>query len=356
MTAPLVADTLPDAAVAATPLAAGAAAAIQVDRLSKKYPRPWFTGSSGAARPALDDVSFRIEAGEMVGLLGPNGAGKTTLLKSIATMVTPSSGRVLLHGCDTHAEASRARAMLGLVTSDERSFYWRLSGRQNLQFFAALYGVPRREVNGRIETLLGVLGLTEAGDRLFHAYSSGMKQKMAIARGLLAQPRVVLYDEPTRALDPLSAQNIRRWILDNRNAHGQTTHLIATNQLHEAEQLCDRVLIIDRGRLIAFDRIERLRRLYSRVEIHVVTCRGLSLALDARPENGLLKVEAAAPAEPGATTLRLSVAPQSGGLSVALAALLRMGGTIVRCDAHEPSLDEIFCSLLATAADEGGHQ
>ena len=147
---------------------------------------------------ALERVSFAIEEGETVALLGPNGAGKTTLLKIIATLLYVSSGRVLIHGHDVTGDPLRARRLIGLVTSDERSFYWRLTGRQNLAFFAALYRLPARTLADRVADLLDVTGLTEAADRSFHTYSSGMKQRLAIARGFLADPRIVMYDEPTR--------------------------------------------------------------------------------------------------------------------------------------------------------------
>jgi ABC-2 type transport system ATP-binding protein len=238
-------------------------AAIVVDNVSKNY-AGWrlFGGGSqsrSAGTAAISGVSFTIQEGETVGLLGPNGAGKTTLLKIIATLLYVSSGRVLLHGRDSIEDPRRARRLIGLVTSDERSFYWRLTGRQNLAFFAALYGLSRHTIDAKVAQLLEVTRLADTADRHFHSYSSGMKQRLAIARGFLADPRIVLYDEPTRSLDPLNAQAIRRWIREVQERSPLTTHLIATNQLREAEELCDRLIIINHGTVVACGTVAQIR-------------------------------------------------------------------------------------------------
>jgi len=313
--------------------------------------------------PALRDISFTVGEGETVGLLGPNGAGKTTLLKIIGSLLYPSSGRVLIHGVDPVKEPLRSRSLMGLVTCDERSFYWRLSGRQNLHFFATLYGIPRARLNRRLEELLEILELAGAADRPFHSYSSGMKQKLAIARGLLRDPSVLLYDEPTRSLDPLSAQNIRQWIIDNRTRSPRTAHLIATNQLSEAEELCDRVLIINRGEMIAHGSIEEIRNrfLEERPVVHNISFRGaLDLAATPDPDKGLLQISRVS-RNGHSAAIRVYTRAGSDGLSMVLEAILLHGGVILQCDAEEVRFDEVFCSLvswdrersLATISREG---
>jgi ABC-2 type transport system ATP-binding protein len=240
---------------------------------------------------------------------------------------------------------------MGLVTCDERSFYWRLTGRQNLAFFAALYGIPKRRAAENIATLLEVLGLTAAADRPFHGYSSGMKQKLAIARGLLNEPRLVLYDEPTRALDPLSAQQIRRWIQENQMHNGRQTHLLATNQLHEAEQLCDRVIIINQGAVIAFGTIGEIRENWRKHDyaIHRITCRNFELNgnLHPDPDLGLLDIVKEPGAAPDLLTLRLRTLKESEALHHVLAVILGSGGKVLDCDSEEVSFDHIFCALVA---------
>jgi len=323
--------------------------AIQVENVAKTYPQGGFLGIStagAAGTTALSDVSFTIREGETVGLLGPNGAGKTTLLKIIATLLYPSSGRVLIHGRDMVRESARVRGDLGLVTCDERSFYWRLSGRHNLAFFAALYGLPNKQAEGRVRVLLEALGLAAAADRPFHSYSSGMKQKLAIARGLLADPRVILYDEPTRSLDPLSVHNIRNWLAENRPPH--TTHLIATNQLAEAEELCDRVLILNRGVVIAAGTIPQIRDAWRRNQhvVHHITCRNFRPhGLKPVPEEGLLDVTEEA-GDATSLTVRARTIEGSEAFSRLLERILRAGGDIIRCQTEEAPFEEVFRSLV----------
>ncbi len=327
--------------------------ALLVENVGKTYFRRGLfgrrRGGASQSAPALQDVSFTVRQGETIGLLGPNGAGKTTLLKIIATLLYPGTGRVLLHGHDVLEDPVTARGMMGLVTCDERSFYWRLTGRQNLSFFGTLYGLSKRQTAERSEPLLETLGLSSAADRPYHTYSSGMKQKLAIARGLLAEPRLVLYDEPTRSLDPLSTQNIRNWIARKRVESPHQTHLIATNQLDEAEQLCDRVLIINRGKLIAHGTISEIReRWHAReYEVHQVTWRGVPLNgwLQADPEIGLFDVEQMAVEGPELSA-RLRIGRGSPALSHVLQRILDADGRIVSCQMEQVPFDEVFCSLV----------
>jgi len=334
--------------------------AIVVDHVSKGY-RDWRPlrrrRDARPETPALRDVSFTVDEGETVALLGPNGAGKTTLLKIIATLLYVSAGRVLIHGRDVREDPIRARRLIGLVTSDERSFYWRLTGRQNLAFFAALYGLPHRSIAARVARLLDVTGLADAGDRPFQTYSSGMKQRLAIARGFLADPRIVLYDEPTRSLDPLTASNIRKWIDESRVHSPRTTHLIATNQLREAEELCGRALIINRGSTIASGTFEQIRQRWHQRDyaVHRITYRGPGLDRPWAPAPGSGLVEIREEGRDADTrTLRVSAVEGSAALSTTLAAILAAGGIVLRCETEHVPFDEVFCGLLdrAAAADD----
>ena len=326
--------------------------AVSIEHVSKVYLRRRWLGlrvSPAGAKHALCDVSFTVREGEMVGLLGPNGAGKTTLLKSVATLLQASSGRIRIYGRDVEEDPVGARRLIGLVTCDERSFYWRLSGRQNLRFFASLYRVPEKIARDRIALLFDKLGLTQAADVPYQNYSTGMRQKMAIARGLLADPRLVLYDEPTRSLDPLSAQNIRDWIVSNRVASPTTTHLIATNQLGEAEQLCDRVLILNHGAVIADGSVGQIRDRFAArgTLVHRITCTGFPARemLRPSPEIGLFGVEHE-PDDSGGVILRITTSETGDGLSAVLSEILRRGGSVLRCETEQMRFDEIFCSLV----------
>lgn len=306
-------------------------------------------GSQAKSRTALNGVSFSIDEGETVGILGPNGAGKTTLLKILSTLIEIDEGEVRVLGHDVTRNPASVRPQLGLVTCDERSFYWRLSGRQNLMFFAELYRVPIARARERIASLLTTLGLTEAADRPYHSYSTGMRQKMAIARGLLSEPRLVLFDEPTRSLDPLSAKNIRDWIRADREKNPGTTRLIATNQLHEAETLCDRVIIVNRGEIVADSSIAEIRERFESTQhvTHRIECRGFRLAGRFTPTpRGLLGIVEEKGDDPDSTWLELRTVRGSDALSAVLDEILRSGGRIEQCQTREVPFDEIFVSLV----------
>jgi ABC-2 type transport system ATP-binding protein len=240
--------------------------AVLVRDVTKRYPvaRPF---SRAVRRPwqrewkdALRGVSLDVPERTVHGLLGANGAGKTSLLKILATLVAPTSGRIQVAGHDVVREADRVRRVLGLVINEERSFYWRLSGRENLAFFAALHDLAGAEARRQVDVLLDVVGLTGDAHRAFREYSSGMRQRLAIARGLLCEPRVLLLDEPTRALDPPSARWIRRFVREHLVAERGATVLLATHDLLEAETTCDRLSLVDDGRIVACGTVAELAR------------------------------------------------------------------------------------------------
>ncbi|MGH9392254.1 MAG: ABC transporter ATP-binding protein, partial [Vicinamibacteria bacterium] len=233
------------------------APAIEVEALSMRYPKiPRYRDL--VLRPfhrdyvqALERVSFSVDAAQLFGFLGPNGAGKTTLIKILTTLILPTSGRAVVGGADVVHESDAVKRRIGVIMSDERSFYWRLTGRQNLGFFATLHGFRGRERARRIDELLEILGIADKADERFSNYSSGMKQKLAIARGLISDPAILFFDEPTRSLDPISAVQIRSFVRERLvGALGKTVFL-TTHNLYEAEEISDRIGIINRGRILA---------------------------------------------------------------------------------------------------------
>ncbi|RMG21015.1 MAG: ABC transporter ATP-binding protein [Deltaproteobacteria bacterium] len=197
---------------------------------------------------ALDGISLSIDTGEVVGLIGPNGAGKSTLIKILAGTVLADAGQATILG--TEAGCRAARREVGLVTADERSFYWRLSARENLRFFGALHDLCRRETERRIEALCERLELGEVIDRPFRELSSGNRGRLALARGLLHGPKVLLLDEPARALDPGAGRRLRR-LLHSLVREDGLAALYATHDLPEVRRACDRVVLIDHGRVKA---------------------------------------------------------------------------------------------------------
>lgn len=197
---------------------------------------------------ALRGVSFDVAPGEVVALLGPNGAGKSTLLRILGTTILADSGTVTVAGHDVLKDAAAARRSLGVMIGDERSHYWRLSGRRNLHFFAALAGMSRREAPLRAQELLEEVGLAAAADRPVGEYSSGMRARLALARALLADPPLLLFDEPTRTLDPLAASSFRESIREVTR-DGNAGVLFATHNLHEAVAISTRILVLSAGRI-----------------------------------------------------------------------------------------------------------
>lgn len=197
---------------------------------------------------ALQGVDLEVGAGEIVALLGPNGAGKSTLIRVMATVVVPDRGTVLVDGVDAVTHPRQARARLGVALSDERSFFWRLTGRQNLEFFAALHGMGRRRQAAAVTETLAAVTLSDVADRRVDRYSSGMRARLGIARGLLGSPSVLLLDEPTRSVDPISTITVRTVVTNLARNHG-TAVLVATHDLHEAAAMADRVVILAAGRV-----------------------------------------------------------------------------------------------------------
>ncbi|MCA9145430.1 MAG: ABC transporter ATP-binding protein, partial [Planctomycetales bacterium] len=203
--------------------------AIEAKGLTKKY------GDMFAIR----DIDLQLNQGDLFGFIGPNGAGKTTTIKMLCTLLEPTAGTATVCGFDVVQQADRVRQQLGAVLTGERSIYWKLTGRENLQYFAALYHLPPAVAQQQIAELLARFDLAKRADELVEKYSTGMKQRIAIAKALLAKPPVILLDEPTLGLDPQAARNLRELIRELK-ADGHTI-LLTTHYMEEADQLSDRI-------------------------------------------------------------------------------------------------------------------
>lgn len=207
---------------------------------------------------ALTQASLEVAKGDRIAVLGPNGAGKTTLLKLIGGLLVPTEGEIVVNGFNTIHHNTAARRSVGFVFNEERSFFWRLSAVQNLEFFGALDNLRGADLNNRIRELLHLVGLEASADKLVGEFSSGMKQRLALARGLIAEPQVLILDEPTRALDPVACEDLIDLILSRVYSGSGKTLMIATHKLEEAIELCNKVMVIDSGRIRGFDVIEDL--------------------------------------------------------------------------------------------------
>jgi ABC-2 type transport system ATP-binding protein len=220
---------------------------------------------------AVQHVSCDVQPGEFFGLLGPNGAGKTTLFKMLATLTSPDEGWAAVHGIDVMKDPRAVRRMIAPVAADERGLHWRLSALENLRLFATLYDMRGSEMHARIDEVLGVVGLRGAERRTVGTYSSGMRQRLLIARALLIRPRVLLLDEPTRSLDPVSARDFRQFLRDEVAGPSRCTVVLATHSPEEALELCDRVAVLSKGRLLAVGPARALERQYSDARYRVRT-------------------------------------------------------------------------------------
>jgi ABC-2 type transport system ATP-binding protein len=330
--------------------------AIETDALTKRFRKldtyrelllyPW----RRADHVAVDGVSLRIGQGELFGVLGQNGAGKTTLIKMLCTALLPSSGSALVGGYDVVHDARRVRALIGLVSSEERSFYWRLTGRQNLEFFAALYHVPAAVAGGRIAELLRQVGLAEHADRPFRTYSSGMRQKLSIARGMLHEPKILFMDEPTRSLDPISAQATRQFILDYVICERGCTVILATHSMAEAEELCDRLALIQAGRVVAEGTIAQLRQALHYGVAGELRLRHMPPDLPEilRRLPGVLGVDVTR--EEGLHRLLLTLGEEGPTLAAVLREVVESGADIYGCTTRQVSLEEIYVQALGQPA------
>ncbi len=225
-------------------------AVIEAEGLTKVYPAAFrLFGDGGREKLAVDNVTFNVRRGEIFGLLGPNGAGKTTTVKMLSTLLIPTSGKATVLGLDVVRDAGKLRSRINLVSGGERGLYFRLTGRQNLEFFSDMYHVPREEKRRRITNLLEIVGLTEAADVRVEEYSRGMKQRLHLARGLVNEPEVLFLDEPTLGLDPEISRETRA-LIRHLSEEGVTI-LLTTHYMFEADELCDRLAIISEGRIKA---------------------------------------------------------------------------------------------------------
>ncbi|TME33201.1 MAG: ABC transporter ATP-binding protein [Chloroflexi bacterium] len=299
---------------------------------------------------AVDGIDLVVEPGEIFGLLGPNGAGKTTTMKMLATLLIPTSGTIRVLGIDPLTRPREVRARLGAMLSGERSLYWKLTGRENLEYFAALYHVPPGETKARIANVLAAVKLADRADDYVERYSTGMRQRLALARALLPNPPLVVLDEPTVGLDPQASRDLRDRVRELK-AQGRTV-LLTTHYMEEADQLCDRVAIIDHGRIVALDTPAALKRTIRAEEVvH------LEIALDGdeRPViDRLARSATVARSERSNGTLAVTAhcASARDFVPAAFDAARSTGATIRHVEVVPVTLEDVFLAVTGRALRE----
>lgn len=303
---------------------------------------------------ALQGVTMQVQEGELFGLLGPNGAGKTTLIKILTTLLAPSSGSAKVAGLDVLKQADLIRQQINMVSGGETSGYGLLTVRENLWMFSQFYGIGSQEANARIKRLLELVGLSDRANTRSSNLSTGLRQKMNIVRGFLTDPQVLFLDEPTLGLDVGAARDVRQlvqqWMQDNR----QRSVLLTTHYLVEAEELCDRVAIINKGKLLACDSPAALKQQLQKEAIFQIE---LDAPRPLRPEvfNTLAGLNSFhIIAENGKTTIDLQLA-EEGALAQIIAVITEQGARIISLQKREPTLEDVFVKLVGASMAEVEH-
>lgn len=297
---------------------------------------------------AVDHINLSIREGELFGLLGPNGAGKTTTIKLLCTLLLPDEGIATVNGYDVIKQAEKVRESIGVVTSGERGLYWRLTGRENLWFFSQLYNVPDYIANERINKLLKLVELDERADEQVEKYSRGMKQRLHVIRGLVNDPPILLLDEPTLGLDPASARVIRDFIKEELQKNQKKTILHTTHYMEEADQLCDRIAIIDYGKIIALDTPENLKKSIQRTDI--IEIKVLNFRQEDEEKMGSLEgvqkavVTFTDPAI-GEASIKFHVEKAEDVMPIVTEFLIKNGARILALEQTKPTLEDVFISL-----------
>jgi ABC-2 type transport system ATP-binding protein len=300
---------------------------------------------------ALQGVNLKVGKGELFGLLGPNGAGKTTLMKILTTLLAPTSGWARVAGHDVVKDPGTVRRLINMVSGGESSGYGLLTVRENLWMFSQFYGLPSRQANERIDALLKIVGLEDRINTKSSDLSTGLRQKMNIVRGFLTDPQVLFLDEPTLGLDVGASRDarhlIRSWLDEDRTR----TLLLTTHYMVEADELCDRVAIINQGRVLACDTPSALKQQLQRDALFEITVGALNGLTGSKLES-VPGVRKAAHRESGDLNVFDFILNEEAALAGVMNKLTESGIRIVRLDKHEPTLEDVFVNLVGRSMDE----
>ncbi|MBN1310638.1 MAG: ABC transporter ATP-binding protein [Anaerolineae bacterium] len=311
---------------------------------------------------ALKNVNLEVHHGELFGLLGPNGAGKTTLIKVLATLLLPTSGTASVTGYDVVKDVKQIRRAISMVSGGETSGYGLLTVEENLWMFARFYGLDTDTARRRIEMMLDVVGLTDRQRSKISDLSTGLRQKMNFVRGFISDPNVVFLDEPTLGLDVGAAREVRGFVKDWMREHPDRTILLTTHYMAEADELCDRVAIIDQGQVLACDTPENLKKRLRHEPIFTLKVGPLGPKpshdgrIEAVPGVRQVRVDDV----DGHVTLNLTLAAEDA-LSNVLAHISGRGSKLISLEKNEPTLEDVFVdmvgrSLTVDTSQHGGGQ
>lgn len=237
---------------------------LKARNLHKEYliKKGFLLNKSTEVKKAVNDISLDIEKGQIVGLLGVNGAGKTTTIKMLTTMISPTSGSINIDSIDAVKDYMEAKKKINLITGGERNIYWRLTAKENLEYFGSLYGINKKELSNRIDKVLEIVDLDQQKDIPVEKYSKGMKQRLQIARGLINNPEYLFMDEPTLGLDIMISRSLHNYIKKLAKEENKGI-LITTHYIFEAEELCDYIYVIDNGKIVTAGTPSDIKKMYT---------------------------------------------------------------------------------------------
>ena len=301
---------------------------------------------------ALDNVSITIEEGEIFGLLGPNGAGKTTFIKILSTLLLPSSGEAYVSGFDVVKEPDKVRKIINLVSGGETPGYGILTVRENLWFFSQLYGLSSSAAKEKIKRLMAELSFEEYANTRMNKLSSGYKQRLNLARGLINDPHILFLDEPTLGLDVLTAKHLRNYMMDWAKREKKGTALLTTHYMAEADEMCDRVAIIDRGKILACDSPQTLKDDLAKNPSAKLEISSVHVDLDfLKGIEGIIGFTETRNIQTGMTTLKV-VARSESTFSKIASKLNKDNLKVLNISETEPTLEDVYISLVGRGFEE----
>lgn len=324
---------------------------IEIDRLGRIYKIRGAKKGESRQLIALDDVNLQIRTGELFGLLGPNGAGKTTLIKILTTLLSPSTGVARVLGLDVQKQPEAVRPLINMVSGGEASGYGLLTVRENLWMFSQFYGIPSKEANDRIKKLLDIVGMADKRNIRSSDLSTGLRQKMNIVRGFMTDPQVLFLDEPTLGLDVEASRDVRKFVRQWVNEDQNRTLMLTTHYMVEADELCDRVAIINRGKVLACDTPHALKQNLQKNAIFEIE---VDNQKDIDPESfkKIAGVSSATVAEKTGTHLLQFILKEEAVLADVIAELTREQIRIQNLQKRLPTLEDVFVKLVGRRMEE----
>lgn len=320
--------------------------AVETKELTRTFKVKKTKKESASEVVALNGVNITVETGELFGLLGPNGAGKTTLIKILCTLLLPTSGLALVDGLDVARLAPEVRKRINMVSGGEHSGYGILSVRENLWMFSQFYGVDNALAYQRIDQMIEVLGLSEFKKTKIGKLSSGMRQKMNLIRGFVTNPKILFLDEPTLGLDVQISRDVRKYIKSWVKNNPEKTILLTTHYMAEADELCDRVAIIDQGKVIACDTPSNLKRLLRQEAVFHIEVNLSMENLDRFSGIGGVKNFAYEHKHHVGKTELKFILESDAAISQVTDVLRQDGTKIISLSKTEPSLEDVFVALV----------